>query len=78
MGDVAYDGGPDGMFAAGPLSGCLERLGVKLLRFKTGTPARVNRRSIDYTGLERSLIHISEPTSPKSVIERRSTAAERE
>lgn len=52
VGDVAYDGGPDGMFAAGPLSGCLERLGVKLLRFKTGTPARVNRRSIDYTGLE--------------------------
>ena len=52
IGDKAYDGGPDGMFAATQLSRCLERLGVPLRRFKTGTPARVNRRTVDFSGLE--------------------------
>ena len=40
------------MFAATRLSQCLEKLGVPLRRFKTGTPARVNRRSINFDGLE--------------------------
>ena len=53
VGDVSYDGGPDGMFAATALSESLSRLGVSMRRFKTGTPARVNRRSIDFTDLER-------------------------
>ena len=53
VGDVSYEGGPDGMFAATALSSSLKKLGVKTRRFKTGTPSRVNRRSIDFTGLEK-------------------------
>ena len=53
VGDVSYEGGPDGMFAATALTDSLVRLGVSLRRFKTGTPARVLRSSIDFTGLER-------------------------
>ncbi|MBQ5969388.1 MAG: tRNA uridine-5-carboxymethylaminomethyl(34) synthesis enzyme MnmG [Clostridia bacterium] len=53
VGDVSYDGGPDGMFSATALSAALKRLGVPTRRFKTGTPARVLRRSVDFTGLER-------------------------
>jgi len=53
VGDVSYEGGPDGMFAATALADALKRLGVPTRRFKTGTPARVNRRSIDFSGLER-------------------------
>ena len=52
VGDVNYDGGPDGMFAATELTKSLERLGVRLRRFKTGTPARVLKSSIDFSGLE--------------------------
>ena len=52
VGDVSYDGGPDGMFAATSLSRALLALGVSLRRFKTGTPARVLRSSIDFTDLE--------------------------
>ncbi len=53
VGDVSYAGGPDGMFPATALADALKRLGVPTRRFKTGTPARVNRRSIDFSGLER-------------------------
>lgn len=52
IGDTFYDGGPDGMFAAIGLTDCLRNMGLKLMRFKTGTPPRVNRRSIDFSGLE--------------------------
>ena len=52
IGDHIHEGGPDGMFAATKLTGCLRELGLNLMRFKTGTPPRVNRRSIDFTGLE--------------------------
>jgi len=52
VGDVDYEGGPDGMFAAGSLSESLKQLGVRLCRFKTGTPARVLRSSIDFSALE--------------------------
>lgn len=53
VGDVSYDGGPDGMFASTELAESLKTLGVKTRRFKTGTPSRVNRRSIDFSNLER-------------------------
>ncbi len=53
VGDVSYDGGPDGMFASCDLAKALKNLGVPTRRFKTGTPSRVNRRSIDFTNLER-------------------------
>ena len=52
IGDYMRDGGPDGMFPATELTGCLRDLGLNLMRFKTGTPPRVNRRTIDFTGLE--------------------------
>ena len=52
IGEVNYSGGPDGMFAANKLSDSLRALGLELMRFKTGTPSRVNKNSIDYTVLE--------------------------
>lgn len=52
VGEVAYDSGPDGMFPAAFLGESLKKLGLRLRRFKTGTPARVLRSSIDYTDLE--------------------------
>ena len=52
VGDVAYESGPDGMFPAAYLTESLVKLGLSLRRFKTGTPARVLRRSIDFSGLE--------------------------
>ncbi len=53
VGDVDYESGPDGMFPATQLSVCLKEMGIPLRRFKTGTPARVHRRSIDFSKLER-------------------------
>lgn len=52
VGEVNFKGGPDGMFAAEGLSDALIKLGVPLRRFKTGTPARVLRSSIDFSELE--------------------------
>lgn len=52
IGDVSFSGGPDGMFPANRLSESLIGLGVKLMRFKTGTPARINRRSVDFSQME--------------------------
>ena len=52
VGDKVYSAGPDGMLAAKGLSASLRELGIELMRFKTGTPARINRRSIDFSGLE--------------------------
>lgn len=52
VGDVSYESGPDGLHAAVGLSEALERLGIGLRRFKTGTPARVRQDSIDYSQLE--------------------------
>ncbi len=52
MGDISYSGGPDGLFPANRLSGALRELGISLLRFKTGTPARLNRRSIDFSKMQ--------------------------
>ena len=52
VGDVNYEAGPDGMLPAKGLSANLERLGIRLMRFKTGTPARVKRASINLDALE--------------------------
>ncbi len=52
IGDYIKDSGPNGFSNAQKLSQSLEKLGIKLLRFKTGTPARINGRSIDYGKLE--------------------------
>lgn len=52
VGDKAYSAGPDGMMAARGLSASLKSLGLSLMRFKTGTPARVHRRSVDFSSLE--------------------------
>ena len=52
IGEVSYDGGPDGMQPAKGLSEALIREGIALRRFKTGTPPRINRRSIDFSHLE--------------------------
>lgn len=49
IGDVSYSGGPNGLFAANLLSDDLKVHGIDLRRFKTGTPARVNKRSIDFS-----------------------------
>jgi tRNA uridine 5-carboxymethylaminomethyl modification enzyme len=49
IGDVSYSGGPDGLFPANKLSDSLLEMGIVLFRFKTGTPARLNRRSIDFS-----------------------------
>ena len=52
IGDCAVSSGPDGMQAAVGLTDCLRQMGLRLRRFKTGTPPRVNRRSIDFSGME--------------------------
>ncbi len=52
IGETAYSSGPDGVAASNSLSKVLENLGIKLNRFKTGTPARVNRRSLDFSKME--------------------------
>jgi len=51
IGDVSINSGPDGLFPANKLSDNLKALGIELMRFKTGTPARINRRSIDFSKL---------------------------
>ena len=52
VGDCVQDGGPDGMFAATTLTDCLVALGLSLRRFKTGTPPRINARSVDFSKME--------------------------
>ena len=52
IGDYSKESGPDGVAAANELSNCLKKLGIDLVRFKTGTPARINRRSIDFSKME--------------------------
>lgn len=48
IGENTYDGGPNGQRAAVKLSDCLKKAGIEIMRFKTGTPARVDRRSLDF------------------------------
>ena len=52
IGESSYESGPDGVFPSVKLSDTLKKLGITLLRFKTGTPARVNKNSIDFSKME--------------------------
>ena len=52
IGDLAYEGGPDGMFATNSLTDSIKSLGINLMRFKTGTPARINSKSVDYSKMQ--------------------------
>ncbi len=52
IGDFSEESGPDGVFPANRLSKALKEIGVKLVRFKTGTPARINKKSIDFSKME--------------------------
>ena len=64
VGEVSYESGPDGIFPAAFLGESLRKLGIPTRRFKTGTPARVKRSSIDFTELE--VQEGDEPTTPFS------------
>ena len=52
IGETNFESGPDGVFPANKLSDCLKKMGIELVRFKTGTPARVNKNSIDFSKME--------------------------
>lgn len=52
IGENSFESGPDGVFPANRLSECLKKIGVNLVRFKTGTPARINKKSIDFSKME--------------------------
>ena len=52
IGETSYESGPDGVAAANNLSDVLKKLGIEIQRFKTGTPARINRNSIDFSKME--------------------------
>ncbi len=52
IGDYSRESGPDGVFPANKLSESLRKIGVNLIRFKTGTPARINKKSIDFSKME--------------------------
>ncbi len=53
IGETSYSGGPDGLFPSLGLSSSLQKLGVEMMRFKTGTPTRVHSRSVDFSRLEK-------------------------
>ena len=52
IGENSWESGPDGVFPANKLSESLKKLGIKIQRFKTGTPARINKNSIDFSKME--------------------------
>ena len=71
-GDVSNYTGPNGLQAANYLTDCLEELGIKMYRFKTGTPARIDRNSVDFSKMEEQfgdekVIPFSFTTDPKDV-----------
>lgn len=70
VGQASYDGGPDGQHAATRLTRDLVEKGFSLRRFKTGTPARVHRRSIDFSRLERQPGDPDESLQPFSFLTR--------
>ena len=70
VGEASYAGGPDGQHAATALTQCLVENGFSLRRFKTGTPARVHRRSIDFSKLERQPGDPDESLQPFSFLTR--------
>ena len=52
IGETSFESGPDGVFPSNKLSDMLKKMGINLVRFKTGTPARVNKNSIDFSKME--------------------------
>ena len=52
IGETSFESGPDGVFPSVKLSDVLKKIGINLVRFKTGTPARVNKNSIDFSKME--------------------------
>ena len=52
IGESSWESGPDGVFPANKLSECLKKLNIRIQRFKTGTPARINKKSIDFSKME--------------------------
>ena len=52
IGETSFESGPDGVFPANRLSDMLKKIGINLVRFKTGTPARINKNSIDFSKME--------------------------
>ncbi len=71
-GDVSNYTGPNGLQAANHLTDCLKELGIKMYRFKTGTPARVDRRSVDFSKMEEQtgderIVPFSFETNPEDV-----------
>lgn len=64
IGDTSYAGGPDGTRAAEGLSASLKDAGISMMRFKTGTPARVNRSTVDFSKMQRQ--DGDEPITPFS------------
>ncbi len=52
IGEKSFESGPDGVFPSVELSDTLKKLGINLVRFKTGTPARINRKSVDFSKME--------------------------
>ncbi len=55
IGELSYSSGPDNVLPSSALTECLKSLGISMRRFKTGTPARVHRRSIDFSVMERQV-----------------------
>ena len=53
IGETSFESGPDGVFPANRLSDTLKKIGINLIRFKTGTPARINKNSIDFSKMEK-------------------------
>ncbi len=71
-GEISHNTGPNGLQAANALTDSLKKLGIELFRFKTGTPARVDKRSIDFSKMEEQkgdeqVVPFSFSTDPKSV-----------
>ena len=71
-GDVSYETGPNGLQAATHLTDSLKKNGVEMFRFKTGTPARIDRRSIDFSKMEEQkgdeqVVPFSFSTDPEDV-----------
>lgn len=52
IGEVSFESGPDGVFPANRLSDCLKNMGIEIFRFKTGTPARINKKTVDFSKME--------------------------
>lgn len=72
IGETSFESGPDGVFPANKLSESLKKLGINLVRFKTGTPARVNKRTIDFSKMQiqegdKEIIPFSFEDEPKQI-----------